>query len=120
MAPDPSPEPNRLPDQQRTETPQLEALRGAGYVGDFEIVRGELVLRGAGPVDVAGLHVDGQYRFEGASNPDDESIVLALHAPATGDLGVLITAYGPSASAVEAEILAGLVPDPDCPLRRRL
>jgi hypothetical protein len=117
MAADPPRETQQFPDQQRAETPQLVALRAAGYGGDYEIVAGELVLLGRGPVALASVHVDQQYRFEGASDPDDESLVLALHDPVTGDQGVLITAYGPSASAAEAEVLAGLAPAPDCPLR---
>ena len=54
------------------------------------------------------MHIDQQYRFEGASDPDDESLVLALHDAESGPRGVLITAYGPSASASEAEVLAAL------------
>ena len=81
-----------FPDQQRTETPQLEALRAAGYTDDFDVAHGELVLRGVGPVDLATVHIDQQYRFEGASDPDYESLVLALHSPATGARGVLVTA----------------------------
>jgi len=103
-----------FPDQQRTETPQLEALRAAGYGEDFEVVHGELVLRGVGPVDLATVHIDQQYRFEGASDPDYESLVLALHSPGTGARGVLITAYGPSASAAEADILSHLTVAPNC------
>ncbi len=103
-----------FPDQQRTETPQLEALRAAGYVDDFDVAHGELVLRGTGPIDLATVHIDQQYRFEGASDPDDESLVLALHVPATGARGVLITAYGPSASASEGSVLSGLALIENC------
>jgi hypothetical protein len=110
-------EPTEFPDQQRTETPQMVALRAAGYVDDFAITDGDLVLVGAGPIDLATVHIDQQYRFEGASDPDDESLVLALHAPATGTLGVLITAYGPSASAAEGDILSRLTLAPDCSAR---
>ena len=117
MAADHQGEIDHFPDQQRAETPQIEALRAAGYAGDYEIVADRLVLRGRGPVDPADVHVDQQYRFEGASDPDDESLVLALHDPVTGDQGVLITAYGPSASAAEAAVLGGLVAAPTCPLR---
>jgi hypothetical protein len=55
-----------------------------------------------------GRPIDGEYRFEGASNPDDESLVMALHDDLSDRLGVLITAYGPSASAAEAEVLSAL------------
>ena len=118
MSPDgdvePDVEPTDFPDQQRTETPQLVALREAGYVADFEIHAGALTLAGDGPVDLATVHIDQQYRFEGASDPDYESLVLALHSPGTGARGVLITAYGPSASAAEADILSHLTVAPNC------
>jgi hypothetical protein len=48
------------------------------------------------------------YRFEGASDPDDEAILLALiHAP-TGRAGALDAAFGPTGSAEEAAVLTGL------------
>ncbi len=114
MAVDDDGERTEFPDQQRTETPQLTALRAAGYVGDFEILGVELTLTGVGPIDLADVHIDQQYRFEGASDPDYESLVLALHLPATGARGVLVTAYGPSASAAEGDILSRLTMAPDC------
>ena len=103
-----------LPAQARTETPQLEALRQAGFEADFEIRGGELVLSGQGPVDPRQVHIDRQYRFEGASDPDYESLVLALHDVGSQVRGVLISAYGPAASASEAEILAVLGTNPSC------
>ena len=115
MSPDhPSPDRSEPPAQERTETPQLTALREAGYVEDYEVAHGQLVLTGSGPVDLASVHIDQQYRFEGASDPDYESLILALHAPESGARGVLITAYGPSASASEAEVLSGLAVVANC------
>ena len=103
-----------LPAQARTETPQLAALRQAGFEADFEIRDGQLVLSGQGPVDPHQVHIDRQYRFEGASDPDYESLVLALHDMTSQVRGVLVSAYGPAASASEAEILAVLGTNPSC------
>ncbi len=103
-----------LPAQARTETPQLAALRQAGFVADFEIRGGQLLLSGQGPVDPHQVHIDRQYRFEGASDPDYESLVLALHDVSSQVRGVLVSAYGPAASASEAEILAVLGTNPSC------
>jgi len=103
-----------LPAQARTETPQLEALRQAGFDADFEIQGTQLLVTGQGPVDPRQVHIDRQYRFEGASDPDYESLVLALHDVASGARGVLISAYGPAASAAEADILAVLGTNPAC------
>ena len=102
------------PQQHRHESSQLEALREAGFDRDFEVRGRDLVLRDHGPVDPRGLHIDAQYRFEGASDPDDESLVLGLHDPGSGARGVLISAYGPSASGSEAEILSVLAANPSC------
>jgi len=105
---------NDLPSQQRHESTQLDVLRSAGYEADFEIGRSGLAIRGGDPVPIGDVHIDGEYRFEGASNPDDESLVMALHDAASGRLGVLVTAYGPSASAAEAEVLAALAVNERC------
>jgi hypothetical protein len=102
------------PPQHRHESSQLEALREAGFDRDFEVRGPDLVLRDHGPVDPRGLHIDAQYRFEGASDPDDESLVLGLHDPGSGARGVLISAYGPAASSNEAEILSVLAANPSC------
>jgi hypothetical protein len=103
-----------LPGQARTEVPQLDSLRRAGFAADFEIRGGELLLVGQGPVDPRKVHIDRQYRFEGASDPEYESLVLALHDATSGTQGVLISAYGPAASASEADILAVLGQNPAC------
>jgi hypothetical protein len=108
------PETEGLPPQARTETPQLTALRQAGFDADFEIRGGQLLIAGQGPVDPTQVHIDRQYRFEGASDPDYESLVLAVHDGASQVRGVLVTAYGPAASASEADILAVLGANPAC------
>lgn len=109
-----SPERSHLPAQQATEVPQLDALRDEGFVADFELKGDELVVVGQGPVDPRRLHIDRQYRFEGASDPDYESLVLGLHDPETGVRGVLISAYGPAASQAEADVLSILAQNPSC------
>ena len=103
-----------LPPQARHESTQLDALRTAGYEADFEIGRHGLAISGGDAVPIADVHIDREYRFEGASDPDDESLVLALHDSASGRLGVLITAYGPSASEGEADVLSALAANERC------
>lgn len=68
-----------------------------------------------GRISVAGRHVDAghfvveaTYRYEGPTNPDDESLVLAVRHDPTNTRGVLVTAYGPNASASEARALKDL------------
>lgn len=47
------------------------------------------------------------YRFEGASNPDDEEVVYAIES-ADGKKGVLIDAFGLYSSALSDEMIAKL------------
>jgi len=48
-------------------------------------------------------------RFEGDSNPDDESILLAVVMPC-GHRGQMSAAYGPAADAVIVEVFQALPP----------
>ena len=54
------------------------------------------------------FEIDEFYRFEGASNPADMSIVYAVSSPKYNLKGVLVNAYGTyandSASAIEAKL----------------
>ena len=54
------------------------------------------------------LEVVEVHRFEGESNPDDESIVVAVACRSCGWRGVLVSAYGSSASNEVAEFLTAL------------
>ena len=54
------------------------------------------------------LRVREAYRFEGPSSPEDEAIVVVIECPVCGAAGVLVSAYGPAASAEEADVLAEL------------
>lgn len=57
--------------------------------------------------------IDEFYRFEGASNPDDMSIVYAVSSPKYSLKGVLVNAYGTyaddSSSAIHAKLRHGQV-----------
>lgn len=84
----------------------LARLVGEGYVADFRLDDGVRC-----PNDCGGrATIDSTWRFEGASDPDDESIVLALRCPVCGTRGVLTTAYGSILSGPEALALAALKP----------
>lgn len=48
-------------------------------------------------------------RFEGDSNPDDESILLAVVMPC-GHRGQMSAAYGPSADSVTVDVFQALPP----------
>ena len=48
-------------------------------------------------------------RVEGPTDPADESIVLGLVCRHCGGRGVLVTAYGPAATAEEAAVVTALL-----------
>jgi hypothetical protein len=98
-----------------SETPVVDAiaeLRNRGYLADFAVTRDGRIGCGVcgdthAPADAI---VDAVYRFEGMSDPDDEAVVFGLTCRACGTRGVLVTAYGPAASAEEASVVAALAP----------
>lgn len=54
------------------------------------------------------LRVLEAHRFEGPSSPEDEAILVVVECPTCRARGALVSAYGPAATAEEAEVLAGL------------
>jgi len=59
-------------------------------------------------LDPEAYRIDTVYRFEGPTNPDDESILYALSSVKYGSKGVLVNGYGLAADAVTAAIEAKL------------
>ncbi len=55
---------------------------------------------------IANALVDRVYRFEGASDPDDEAIVLGVRCPHCDAKSTLVSAFGPNA---EPAVLQQLV-----------
>lgn len=96
---------------------ELEALRRRGYTVDFSVTRDGLLRCGdcGHTVPPGEVVVESTARFEGPTNPDDEAIVLGLHCEACDRRGVLVTAYGPTASAEEAAVLTALPPERPAP-----
>lgn len=91
----------------------VDGWRSEGYAGDFEVADGGAIDCGRGEThDPESVQVDHQFRYEGATNPGDEEILLAVTAPC-GAKGTLTLAYGPSASADEAEAARRLGPPGD-------
>ncbi|MGB8193449.1 MAG: phosphoribosylpyrophosphate synthetase [Chitinophagaceae bacterium] len=88
-----------------TVTDTLNTLKDEGYVLDFnlkpdcvECASHDIKLH---PDDFV---IDKFYRFEGASNPDDSSIVYAISSR-DGLKGTLIDAYGVYADSLTTEMI---------------
>ena len=89
---------------------EIEALRSRGYTADFSVTAdGQLRCDTCGqthhPTDAV---IESTARFEGASNPDDQAVVFGLHFSGCDVRGVLVTAYGPTATAAEAAVVTAL------------
>jgi hypothetical protein len=74
-----------------------------GLEGDFIEDKNDNIKMGADDFEI-----DEFYRFEGASNPSDTSIVYAISSPKNSLKGVLIDAYGAYAEDNESAIRAKL------------
>jgi DNA-directed RNA polymerase subunit RPC12/RpoP len=76
----------------------IAALEAEGYTGQFTINGDGIRCPRCHCMHTAdrGL-VERVVRFEGASDPDDEAILLGLRCPECGALGTFASGYGPSA-----------------------
>jgi hypothetical protein len=100
-----------MTDEELTVTEAIALLEARGFTGSFhvapetstlvcDVCRHEVV-----PADAEVVEV---FRFEGASDPGDEAIVLGLHCRSCGRDGILVSAYGAETDAGEAEVLVTL------------
>ncbi|MEO6071131.1 MAG: phosphoribosylpyrophosphate synthetase [Chitinophagaceae bacterium] len=87
----------------------INGLKSEGYDKDFNIKEECLVCHS---IDTAlspeDFEIDKVYRFEGESNPDDESVLYAISSPKYGVKGVLVNGYGISSDAGSNAIVAKL------------
>jgi hypothetical protein len=89
---------------------EIAALRARGYLADFSVTaEGRLRCDTCRhTIEASGAVVESIARFEGASDPDDQAAVLGLLCAACDVRGVLVTAYGPTATAEEATVVVAL------------
>lgn len=89
---------------------ELLTLRARGYVVDFSVSpQGQLRCHDCDCTFApSSAVIESTARFEGASNPDDQAVVFGLRCDECGGRGVLVAAYGPTATAEEAAVLTEL------------
>ncbi|MCB9169468.1 MAG: phosphoribosylpyrophosphate synthetase [Flavobacteriales bacterium] len=76
-------------------------LQRRGYVDELELAGTHIACRArAIELDPDAFVIDEFHRFEGETDPSDESIVYAISAGSAGIRGILINAYGPYGSEV--------------------
>ena len=87
----------------------INGLAQAGYTLDFNINQECLECRHSNIVlSPEEFQVDKVYRFEGASNPDDEAIVYAISSSKFGVKGILVNGYGISADEASSKLVERL------------
>lgn len=80
----------------------INGLKKRGYSVDFNLIENCLVCNND-KFDVNDFEIVEFYRFEGDSNPSDESIVYGIES-VNGLKGVLVSGYGISAEGMSAEM----------------
>lgn len=94
----------------------IAVLQGDGYIADFHVEHGDIHCRARGEEGVLDVAVVERYfRFEGASDPDDEAIVFGIFNPTTGTRGTLVSGFGPSADPDVMDVLILLQRRTDAP-----
>ncbi len=87
----------------------INALKKEGYTIDFNIHEEHLVCHQAdiilSPDD---FEIDMFYRFEGESNPDDQSILYAISSLKFGTKGLLVNGYGISSDPITNKLISKL------------
>ncbi len=86
----------------------LNALKSEGYTYDFNLVDNCLECDGLEEkFDHQKFEVDEVFRFEGISNPDDNSILYAI-STTSGVKGILLDAYGAYSGEISQDMLEKL------------
>jgi len=84
-------------------------LQARGYTDELSLSAECVVCNGRNtslhPDD---FHIDEFHRFEGESNPSDESIVYAISSEKHGVKGVLVNAFGPGATPLNQAMVEKL------------
>ncbi|MEB0260270.1 MULTISPECIES: phosphoribosylpyrophosphate synthetase [unclassified Mucilaginibacter] len=87
----------------------INGLKEEGYTLDFNI-RHDCIICQDNQVQLspADFEIDGVFRFEGESNPDDEAVLYAISSTKDGSKGTLVNGYGVSADAASDELIKKL------------
>jgi hypothetical protein len=87
----------------------LRRLNTAGYADEYVAEANGLKSRSSGTIQPPErFRVDEIVRFEGDSDPSDESAIFALASEADGSKGTYTVAYGPMMDSRDAEMVRRL------------
>ena len=80
----------------------INGLRERGFVTDFNLEENCLICD-TEKFNIADFEIVEVHRFEGATNPDDSSVLYAIESN-KGHKGVLVSAYGVYADSMSEEM----------------
>ena len=88
-------------------------LQRRGYTYDLLLGEQCLVCEAKGAsLDPSEFEIDEFHRFEGETDPSDESVVYAISSAKHGIKGILVNGFGPSASSLTQQMVAKLATHP--------
>jgi len=92
----------------------INGLKKEGYTLDFNICEESVTCHQTNLIlSPEDFEIDKVYRFEGESNPDDQSILYAISSPKFEVKGVLVNGYGISSDDVTNALIKKLKTHPD-------
>lgn len=92
----------------------INGLKKDGYTLDFNVRQERIVCHQTNTIlSSEDFEIDKVYRFEGATNPDDQSVLYAISSSKLGVKGVLVNGYGISADAATDAIIVQLTTHPE-------
>ena len=87
----------------------INGLKKEGYSLDFNLQDDCIACHSTNTIlSPEDFVIDKVYRFEGASNPDDESVLYAISSSKFGVKGLLVNGYGISADEISDAIIKKL------------
>lgn len=87
----------------------IAGLKQQGYTEDFNLRSNCIECRnGSHQLLHDEFQIDKYFRFDGDTNPDEESIIYAISSTKDDVKGILVNGYGPSSEALTDEMLAKL------------
>jgi hypothetical protein len=87
----------------------IQALQAEGFTEDFNLCHAGVENKSRKTIHPPSeLDVIRYYRFEGMSNPDDNTVLYVI-TTASGEKGLLVDAYGAYAGNIPNELLEKLI-----------
>lgn len=91
----------------------INGLIKIGYIHDFNIQEECIVCHQTNvKLSPSEFHIEKVYRFEGESNPDDQSILYVISSPKFNIKGTLVNGYGISSDEATAKVIEKLQTHP--------